>query len=90
MLCDFFCDLLLVSHLVVNFVSVIIAMVMGDMRCVRVVPRNKMSMFSRSVGPDRQSKQTEGESKLILLLEPMRQVYSKNFVIIASKNIVTK
>ena len=27
------------------FQSVIIAMVMGDMRCVRVVPRNKMSIF---------------------------------------------
>ena len=32
-----------------------------------VVPRNKMSMFSRSVWPDRPSKQTEREWMLILL-----------------------
>ena len=41
-----------VSHLIV----------MGDMRCLLVVPRNKMSMVSCSVWPDRPSNQTERES----------------------------
>ena len=35
-------------------------------------------------------KQIEGESMLILLLEPTRQVYSKNVSIITDNNVVTK
>ena len=41
---------------------------MGDMRYVRVVARNKMSMVSRSVRPNRPSKLTERDIMLILLL----------------------
>ena len=66
-----------------HFQSVIIPLVMGDMRCVRVVQRNKMSMVYRSVGPVRPSNQTERDS--ILLLGTSRQIHSKNVVIITDR-----
>ena len=68
-----------------HFVSVIITIVMGDVRYLRVVSRNLMNIFSRSVWSNTQLKQTGGERMPILLLRTTRQVYSKNVVIITDR-----
>ena len=79
------CVELLVNHLVFTVSDDDHHDITGDMRSVRVVPSNKMSMFSRCVWPDIRSNHTQLESMSVLLLGTTIQVFFNNFMIITDK-----
>ena len=87
MLGNILCNQLLVSHLVVTFsVGDYHDSHLVDMRCARVVPSNKMNMFSCSIDlsfnpTDHQSRQREKACSI----ETTRPVCHKNFVTIRAR-----